>query len=509
VKKEKQNSERLITGILLFGIIFFAGFIRFYGLGVQSFWLDEGVSVVHARAILKHGYPLLPNGIISWDAFPVHYLLSVGLKLFSDQHIGARFFSVLAGVLLLPAYYFLNMRLFNKSWQSLLATLLLAVMTWEAAWSRQARVYPFLLLFMVLGTALLLDFLQKKRVRSLWGAGFCLVLSIFSHRAGYLLALIFLLILILNSRDLRSSLLSIRRTQWFLFFFFIGGMMVYALFFVHVHSSFSYTLKGLLRGDRLNYSHGYAAFLYQQMGGSLFLALGGMLVSLRKCWRVTLPLIIALLSYYYVISLRTWLFAFRYTLPLLVFLPLFAAYLIGMPLQWRHNHDRKKGIVAVVVSLILMGVAFYGLAYTIVPQKTYLLSETEPQPRWKEAYELIQARERKFGYETDRTMAVTTISAFPFFHDIYIGEDTGRKYYLPVSFTGYPGEVHWCASYTSAEVVLSLDDLLRIKGYLILDDFAFRMLVNDEIRNYLLNHEPNAILPGRVSVFIWLMGANR
>ena len=42
------------------------GLLRFAALEVQGFWTGEGISVVHALAILREGYPLLPSGELSW-----------------------------------------------------------------------------------------------------------------------------------------------------------------------------------------------------------------------------------------------------------------------------------------------------------------------------------------------------------------------------------------------------------------------------------------------------------
>lgn len=44
------------------------GFLRFFDLTSQSFWIDEGFSTAAALAVKHHGYPLLPSGIVFFSS---------------------------------------------------------------------------------------------------------------------------------------------------------------------------------------------------------------------------------------------------------------------------------------------------------------------------------------------------------------------------------------------------------------------------------------------------------
>jgi hypothetical protein len=79
------------------------------------------------------------------------------------------------------------------------------------------------------------------------------------------------------------------------------------------------------------------------------------------------------------------------------------------------------------------------------------------------------------------------------------------KYYLPISYTGYPGDNDQASAYTSATPVNSLDDLLKLNGYVILDDFSLRMLTSREIQNYLKNLTPNVVIKGNFNLFVWVL----
>jgi hypothetical protein len=61
------------------------------------------------------------------------------------------------------------------------------------------------------------------------------------------------------------------------------------------------------------------------------------------------------------------------------------------------------------------------------------------------------------------------------------------------------------SAYTSATSINSLDALLRLKGYVILDDFSMRMLANPEIQNYLRNRTPNVVIKSDFNLFIWVL----
>jgi hypothetical protein len=55
--------------------------LRVWQLGAQSLWIDEGFSVVHARAMLEHGgRPQLPGGATDWSAWPFHAVMAAVLR---------------------------------------------------------------------------------------------------------------------------------------------------------------------------------------------------------------------------------------------------------------------------------------------------------------------------------------------------------------------------------------------------------------------------------------------
>lgn len=486
------------------------GILRFYDLGAQSFWLDEAVSVLHARAILEHGYPLLANGRVSWESFPAHYAMALGMIIFPGVHLGARFFSALAGTLLIPALFVFVRQTFKAVYPALIAACFLTFMTYEIAWSRQARMYVYLQLSGVLAVYYFYLFLERRRVVALVGALIFATLGIYCHRAGYLVIPVFILAGLGSWAGIRGLFQwAGRHLRLVLLFLLVIVLISVPLFVVRSTFSIRATLENVLAGNSMNYAGQYLAFLWSQMNSLLFMAAFGALAASVRYFRWVFPLIAASLLFLLVISFRTPLFAFRYSLPIHCYLLALAGYGIYAAVDWFWKYGRAARIAALLIAAMLFISGFAQYEFNIKPRGRYMLGVTEPQPEWRDAYALIAERHQDMRRGKGADDALCVVSAFPMFHDIYLDMERSVKYFLPISFTGYPGELQINPPYTTAFVIKNLDELLSINGYVILDDFGLRMLLNKEIRGYLSGKKPSAIIPGPFNVYIWLLGNER
>jgi hypothetical protein len=263
-------------------------------------------------------------------------------------------------------------------------------------------------------------------------------------------------------------------------------------------------LQGVFPVDN---SGAYVRFLADQMGPLLPLALMGMIIGAFARPGRFVPLAVGSLLHLVVISFVWPYFAFRYSFPLVAPLLAFAAVPVAAPFS-RQACSRGRAMGRALLCVVLLAVSAVGADTTFVPKQRYLLGFTEPQPEWRDAYDMIRERERRLRAAGRPEEEIVTVSAIPLFHDIYLGRNVGRKYYLPISFTGYPGAVARDEPYTTAATIRSLDELLAVRGYLILDDFGLRMLVNKDIRSYLAKTTPNAVLKHRYNVFVWILAGN-
>ena len=133
------------------------------------------------------------------------------------------------------------------------------------------------------------------------------------------------------------------------------------------------------------------------------------------------------------------------------------------------------------------------------------MGATEPQPEWCAAYAQIKSDS---SARATAPAELVTISAFPVFHDLYLGH-TGQKYFLPVSLTGWPQDIPEHASYSLARTIHSVEELIGLKGYVILDEMGLTMLCNDTLRKYLQSQKPDFIIPGFYKIYIWKKGLGK
>jgi hypothetical protein len=492
-------------------VMVYGGWLRTWHIDRQSLWLDEGISIIHAQAIFDHGYPLLPNRRISWDAAPVHYMMAVPLGCLADVHLAGRLLSLFAGIVAIPLVFWVARAMTMSSLLALLSALLVTFSMYEIAWSRQARLYPFLQCFMMAAIGCTYRFGDTRKVRYLVGGALFVILSVLTHRAGYLIALFLALYAIMNTPS--SWLVA---TRWrdllskrFLLAAVLFGCVSAVMLLIPSHSNIAVVVTGLLSASNMNYAIHYGVFLFREMGIILPLGVLGMILASVFWPRKAIPLALSVAAYFLAISFMWQYFSFRYAFPLFAPFFIFAATPFAILFEKVWLHKPRLRVIGLGFCAIFFWVSIVSGKVTFTPIERYMLGYTEPQPEWKDAYDLIVNREkeaRRLGVDSP---GFVTVSALPLFHDVYIGPKIGKKYYLPLSFTGHPKDLAGVESYTAAYTVRSVDDLLGIKGYLILDDFGLRMLANKDIQKYLLNRTPNAVLKHEYNVFIWLLDGKR
>ena len=133
--------------VWLFLITTFAAALRFYKLGVWSFWIDEIYTVNHATAHFSNPALILDNIPPARNWIPISIILTAQiLNIWGITEWSARLASTLIGVLTIPALYIPTQKIFGKH-VALVAVLLLAISPWHLFWSQNARFYTSLLLF--------------------------------------------------------------------------------------------------------------------------------------------------------------------------------------------------------------------------------------------------------------------------------------------------------------------------------------------------------------------------
>ncbi len=180
----------ILGGLALAAILALAAALRFFRLGGQSLWNDEGTSV----ALAGRSLDLITQGAAA-DIHPplYHYLLHYWLAAFGNGEVAARSLSVLFGVALVGLMFLMGRRLFGPlaGWA---AALLSAVYAYQVYYAQEARMYMMLTFLGAASTYLFyLGWLAPNVRRRGWAiAGWVVVtaLAAYTHylAAGVVLA---------------------------------------------------------------------------------------------------------------------------------------------------------------------------------------------------------------------------------------------------------------------------------------------------------------------------------
>jgi 4-amino-4-deoxy-L-arabinose transferase-like glycosyltransferase len=146
-KSQPATGERL----LLIGLILLALGLRVWGLGAQSLWWDESLSLYRASqslpAILSNRIVLTDgtNSVPTLDNHPPLYflLLAATTRLVGNSEFALRFPSLAATVLLVPLLYVAGQRLAGRH-AGLMAALLGALSPMYLWYAQEARMYTLL-----------------------------------------------------------------------------------------------------------------------------------------------------------------------------------------------------------------------------------------------------------------------------------------------------------------------------------------------------------------------------
>jgi mannosyltransferase len=167
------QKKGLTTGLLV-AILLLALGLRFYRLGAQSLWNDEGTSVAVAQR---------DPATIARDAAqdihpPLYYWLLGGwVRLAGTSEAAVRSLSALLGVALVALTYLLG-RLLAGRWAGLAAAFLAAIDPFQVYYSQEARMYilaAFLAAGAVLALLRLVDHSPMSNSRGLWAPLLALV----------------------------------------------------------------------------------------------------------------------------------------------------------------------------------------------------------------------------------------------------------------------------------------------------------------------------------------------
>jgi uncharacterized membrane protein len=202
MKMSRKHEGYLLVFVLCLCVI--AASFRFYGLTVQSLWLDELLSINHSVpgegiqgpirfAMTKAGSPPLFN-----------VLLWIWRLVFGTGEYSARALSALFGVLGVLSMFFLGRELFSLR-VGIYASLLTAILPFHIYYSQEVRPYSLLFLLCVLSYVFFIKFTRWKNCK--WGLLYVLATAcmLYTHYFGFLIffaQLVYLVLVFLLNRNL-------------------------------------------------------------------------------------------------------------------------------------------------------------------------------------------------------------------------------------------------------------------------------------------------------------------
>ncbi len=220
MREPTHVNKTTLIGLAL--ILLIAGAFRGYRLGALSFWYDEVVTMTLAR---EPGFREVLSKLDTIDATraPLHpLLLHPWVRLFGPSETSGRAFSLVCGVLTVALIHRIARRSFDSPATGLFACWLAAISPMLILYSREARMYAWLVLVTCAAWDALLSIRrstvesgdqarteEKPRhvndnLRLTWYAA-CLVALCYSHPLGILMAAALGLASILNARWLGFS----------------------------------------------------------------------------------------------------------------------------------------------------------------------------------------------------------------------------------------------------------------------------------------------------------------
>jgi len=166
-------------------------FMRFYGLGEQSLWIDEIASWNQSRKsdIIEVIEGMRKNVHPPGWTFILHF----SQRVFGDSPFALRLIPAIAGTLSIPAIYFLGRQILSSS-ASITAAVLMAFLWAPIYYSQESRAYALIILLSILTSLVLLKLcleLSKGRTNYLLASAYVVtsVLMAYLHYSGLLIVL--------------------------------------------------------------------------------------------------------------------------------------------------------------------------------------------------------------------------------------------------------------------------------------------------------------------------------
>ena len=499
--------------VIIAGLIIYLTAIRFWWLGEQSLWIDEGFSSLTSYfAMINNLVPIVGNETILWWYYYLHTLSQVfSFYIFGVNDFAARLPSVIFSILLLGVLILWLKNIFKDNnftnialyWGFLFLVLFYGFGEWMIIWSQQARFYSLLALIFITTAFFLYKYTFESKNKYFIYFGILAIIWISFHPFNWSLVALALIIIFYEFIE-KYIVWNNKLTLKSLYSNFQIPIIIWSIWM------FAYILS-LIAGqwnilsfpnptDIWNLSMHYAEFynnhLLQELGWLTIIFLG-LLIRWWYQWKIKLALFFGWLfgiNYYFITS--QWeLMHSRYMFHLFPVIILIGSYVVGNIINYIYTNyenikDPKNNILKIwqtwiLALLIIMVVINYNRDFSLA-EKRYI-DHTSPQPDFQWAYQYINTNHQN----------PQIISWFPHLCYWYNKENTSKcKYALPVNMTWRESskESLLSSEYERYSGVPYIHELNKSKfewKQVVLDNMSMNMLIHSDIRDYILENCEN------------------
>jgi len=480
--------SKYLSPIIILLIIISGSLLRFYNLGSQPYWMDEGYTINAVLSVIEKGNTILDSGqnyFCPMYCYPTAWIA----HLFGPNATAYRLFAVIAGILLIAAIYLIIKKLFTRH-VALLASFFVAFSYWQIAWSRQARWYSLLVLLFWLAIYLFYQFLEtednKKRIAYFLSAVGLSALAVLTHRIAYLLAPIFLILLALKAWKNKTKINT--KIIW------IASLIIVSItFLLELSLNFGIS-RSLIAKFGLYYELPYyLSFFLANYWLFIFLALYAYFGAPKEQKLRYQLLILPFVLYLLVFAFFTDIVHYRYLLaPALGLLLLGAIGAIDIFGKLWH----KYRVVALIFLVAVIAIFFVSGQGVWRPLPFYTLENDNintgktdrpyygytPQPNFNGAYAAIAVNLKPYDI---------VISSHPQFNKIFLHQP---GYWLAYNYLGFENRVKIVDEtdreyYVGAEVINDLEELKQITssthGYIVFDQMSITGRIPTETIDYI------------------------
>ncbi len=435
----KKDRVFLYSFLCLFVLI--GGLVRFWDLGFQSIWIDEGFTLNGALSIYEHGLPILDSGKFYLNGIFSTYLVFIFQYIFGFDAFNpwsARIPAALFGTFSIVIFLFYVHHVFRDRLYTILVTAVFTFFSWEVVWSRQIRGYTEATFFILTALYTAKLFSDSKRKIFLFISVASLIVAISAQFSALAFIPAVLLTLISDGHYLVNKKKILESTL-------IGVSLIAFLLQFPVY----------VNGTPIEYT-------YLLIGS--FIACVWVIFDKKRIKVEVFEILYFLTAYVLIVALSP-IMQGRYlfiTVPFLIIT--FFIFVKKFCTFFFNDDQRLKIVVPCLISLFL--ILFYG---TFFPKKIHTLERGSPQPDFKGAFSTI-----KNQINDDDIV----ISGFTQMHKVYLGVS---GLWLKMNINGKPSDINKRIVdgrdyYANAFIVEDLDHLKFIvsqnNGFIVVDSMT-------------------------------------